>query len=1105
MKRLFLLVFCLAQALISHTQALPLVKNGQWSLIDTNGRLITETPYEYIETFDQSGTTFYQKNALYGILDLRGKELTPAVYTDIQNFGFGVYSVKQQDRWTLIQVLPELRTIRDSLLEVPTVISSNWIQLTDRKTQSSQLFCVQSNKLLPLDNNTHIIDQAYDYLYLNTRDSVFEVLDPAGNSMGKDPGMFLYQNDGVLEIRDTIRVLLYRDSNGPWPFQQNIISVEAFYDKLIVTSERDVVIYHAQTRQRIFGGNFQSISYLDTNYYLVKRFDNLSNLVSIKTQKPLFSYKYASIWRYGDLFEVKLPNGNLGLIDKNGNELIMGVYTYFNKDGDFIYTHLNKSNGLYSLKTKKTLVPCAFNRITLSNNLIKAFGDKVIMAVKINDKHQVLNELYSENPVVIRTQEYKVPDSRESFYIDPRLLSLGWFVDSTLVDVPGKPSKMTYTWGLKSPSDSVLITPRFKQLKYAFGPYTFNVNSMTSFGKSRNISYEMRPKQAIYLDKGKVIGKNNILDIDTLDFLNRSFMRGATSKGFIILSDSGTIKDVDFVEIGQAKILRFCEKGEAKVIDPFLTPNLKEVVPFNTKHFFKTQLRNFGEKVHLNSRYSIQYEKAEWNYLLPDGEKLHPEPLEFAFAFVGNHGICKKKGKWGVLSPDSVLVPFVYDNIDRIIKGKDTFFVCRKNQAGFHLLDTMLRPIAEAQAFVKSVKSLTLVSNGRMQRMINNHYQPVDSLRSQWKLFDNGYSAYKQKKQWIVLDQGGNYVGETTLKIDEFLTDEHFIFHEGVTLGIASILQDSVPDAVYKSVKRTGPFIQLEKGGAKKLLDLNLKQVFSWEGGNILVDSVSGNFVHSNGNMLTVYQPSGKKVKKLKLGIPDHFVNGGFIFGGKTTRIYKADGTFLYQFDPIVKIRSFEDHYLAIKTDSAGWLVFDSNWKQIRLSAEKVKYLNYHGRQVFSFQGKQDLYSIKNLESGKQLDGFSHVGGSITEGALLAQRNNRRYFYIDEQLSSESASTYAHARPFQNGLAVVNDPRGWTLINTHFRPVSFPGFGEIKALSPTIYAAPRKPLVTLISSKGEELIPLAYEQFKFISNQLVQCIFGGEISYYKIPGGKLGY
>lgn len=1105
MYRFVLFLFFLAQAFLSHTQVLPLVKNGKWSLIDTNGRLITETTYEYIESFDQSGTGFYQKNTLYGILDIRGKELTPAIYSDIQTFGFGVYSVKQTDQWKLIQVLPELRTIRDSLLEVPTVISSNWIQLTDRKMQVNQLFCVQSNKLIPLDYSTQVIDQAYDYIYLNTKDSLFEVLDPSGNSLGKHEGMFFYENDGTLEISDTGQVIVYRDSNGPWTFPQKVLSVNRFFDKVVVTSERDAVIYHAPTRQRIFGGNFQSISYFDTNYYYVTRFDELSNLVSIKTQKPLFAYKYTSIWLYGDLFEVKLPNGNLGLIDKNGNELIMGVYTYFNKDGDFIYTHLNRSNGLYSIRTKKTLVPCAFNRITVSNNLIRAFGDKVIMAVKINDKHQVIDELYSENPVVIRTKEFKTPASRESFYIDPRLLALGWFVDSTLVESPGKPSKMTYSWGLHDRSDSLLIAPRFKQLKYAYGPYTFHVNSTTSFGRNRNISYSISPKQAIYLEKGKLIGKPYILDIDTLDFLNRAFMRGATSSGFVLLSDSGTIREVDFVEISQSKILRYCEKGQAKVIDPFLIRNQKETVPFNTKHFFRSQIKNFGEKISLNNRYAIQYENAEWNYLLPDGQKLHPEPLDFAFAFVGNHGICKKKGKWGVLTADSVLIPFVYDNIERIIKGKDTFFVCRKNQTGFHLLDTMLRPIAGAQTFIKSAKNLALVSDGHMQRIINNRYQTVDSLRQQWKLFDNGYIAYKQKKQWIVLDQEGNYVGETPLKIDDFLNEEYFTFHEGARAGIASIRKDTATQAVYKSVKRIGSFIQLEKGGANKLLDLNMNEVFAWESGRVLVDSISGNFLYFNGKNLSMYQADGRKFKKLKMGMPNHFVNGCLIFGGKTTRICRANGTLLYQFDPIVKLKLLDDHYFTIKTDAAGWLLFDSNWQQISLSTEKIKYLNYHGKQVFSFQGKQAFYSIKNLESGKQIDGFSQVKGSITEGALLAQRNNRRYFYIDDQLGNESAATYSHAEPFRNGLAIVTDPRGSTLINRHFQPISFPGFGEITMHPPNLYIAPRKPLLTLISSRGEELIPLSYEQFKFVSNQLVQCIFGGEIGYYRTSGGKLGY
>ena len=100
MKLLILLGWLLVSCVVwNQNNPLPYVKNGAWSLVDTNGRLLKKTDYSYIHHFDEEGYTFFCKNGGYGIMNRFGEVVLEPVYADVQQKGYGHYQLHDGNGW----------------------------------------------------------------------------------------------------------------------------------------------------------------------------------------------------------------------------------------------------------------------------------------------------------------------------------------------------------------------------------------------------------------------------------------------------------------------------------------------------------------------------------------------------------------------------------------------------------------------------------------------------------------------------------------------------------------------------------------------------------------------------------------------------------------------------------------------------------------------------------------------------------------------------------------------------------------------------------------------------------------------------------------------
>lgn len=74
----------------------PVRKNGKWGFIDSNGREVIKCIYTRVEEFNNKTSVVCKSADECGIIDLKGAEKTPFIYSGIQSGG--------ADRWVLIRI-----------------------------------------------------------------------------------------------------------------------------------------------------------------------------------------------------------------------------------------------------------------------------------------------------------------------------------------------------------------------------------------------------------------------------------------------------------------------------------------------------------------------------------------------------------------------------------------------------------------------------------------------------------------------------------------------------------------------------------------------------------------------------------------------------------------------------------------------------------------------------------------------------------------------------------------------------------------------------------------------------------------------------------------
>ncbi|ASS47373.1 MAG: hypothetical protein A3D31_16145 [Candidatus Fluviicola riflensis] len=1068
---------------------LPYVKNGKWSLVDSNGRLIKETACSYIHQFDESGFTFFCENGGYGIMDSKGETVLKPVYADVQQKGFGHYQLYYNNGW--IPYEPKgFRLIGNDTVQTFETLSSTWalISITDKW----YLEHLQTGNHWQISDSVATYKLLHDHLWLDTDDTTLLI-------NGK--GELVFSGKLNLRSQNELHDVTYKrahylfDARGIWPMAD--IQQVIFEETALFVKTKKEGFYCAYDGSVILKGNYENITEFDQQYFQVRR-NGLVTLLDRKTHQQALPFIYENMYpRLEGGFIVEL-DGNNGWIDKDFKTIIPCKYQRFTVQDQLAHVYELNYTGLFSLKTKKEILPAVYHSITQSGNRFKAIRNELITIIELNDQHAIVKTAKIDNAITVQTIPKRQAPSRPPKFIDPRLFALGWFLDSNLVTPANEPAYYSVKWGLKNTADSVVIPANVSELKYLpMAPFTLQYNGTTDYKNRANGIDKLPSFKAVYLPTGKILNKHTFISYDSTDFRRRNFMRVSTTSGFSILRADASLTPLTYVEKGSNRNLLYCESKTVEITEK-KSDEMTEITDLSLIHYYLIPHPTFVKSQHKKNEGFI-YPEGKWNYLKPDGTPLFKDSFSFAKPFLGNQALVKIGKKWGVVNSDTLIIPAVYAAIERKIVDRDTFFIAQQAQGGSRLLDTSATVLGDYTIAFSRGNAL-VVEIGRQKQLFDANLKPLSEAYSSMKFLKSDLILAKIKKEYTLLDDQGTvlYVGPEPP--EDILLHSFLVFKTGGSYKVKDLSDKVIADRC-TSAEGKGNYLLIRQNGTTNIFDLRGNLLIDEVTGHILVDTLANGLAIVEKNKVTVYEGNQRRMK-LKGFAPTHFISAKFLCNTKDSCVvYSYAGKKESVLPHIDEVEVLEDGSIFLKTAGKINFLFDREWKPVLPEETKFRQLKNVGPAIYAYtaEGKTVLY---NAETNEADSTYRNIAGYFVQDRLLVTKG-ARLCYLNQHFKPVTTRTFSQAIPFSGNHAAIADQRGWTLIDHQCNTLTYPNYSEIKALNAQLFKTQKLPLYGLYNTQGKLLIPVEYEQIRFLPGGIILCVKEGAFYYFRQNGTPL--
>ncbi len=1059
------------------TLVLPGFKNGSWSILDTNGRILKSTAYSYIHFFDESNTATFIQKGKYGIIDEKGEELVPAIYISIERVTKGLYAGRCEMGWELFTVLPCVQKVLTGLDTVPLLLNANYFQI--EKDSIPFLYFLPNQTVIRSIQNDRVISSDSEMLVLKQDSTGVLCFDKMGKQLGGSNWKVL-SSFQPLALQDSSGQIRLYDQFGEWNVPFNVRVFKKGSLGYCIGDGAQSYLVDCSSRAILFQGNFSSISEYDNSYWYVEGNAGV-NLINKTTKQALFPTNASSFYLHEKGYTVFFTNETSSLFDKNGRQLLPGRYDHFWLIRDLAQVHILDKTGLVSLKTQKNILPIIYNSISLDGLRVKATTDEVISYLELSPKHQVINRMDAVNNVVIHA--YTIGNNREYFKYDERLLALGWYIDSTW---SVKNNQMTYLWGLKNTNDSTLLTPRSMNLHYMEGPFSL-VTHYSNKVKSSRKSYMLYDVWNWKTGK-RVI--SNLTYIDHTGFRNNTFTK-ITGENFCgILTDSGTVQKMTFLSDAALAPLRYCVDGEIKPNKTICdTSFVLPTISYNAEScsFFTDYM----------GRYQQTYvaSHGKWNFLSETGEPMFAQSFQFANDFVGQLAIVKQNNKWGVTTKDSLIIPSKFAKIERIIQQKDSFFLCQLPGKS-SIFRSDFQPI-EGLTSVRQLSSHFFIAIQNNQQVL---YDPTGKVLGEdigsIRLLDANHVIAKKKKYFTVLDVNGEAVFSGNQPIEHLIFERYGLIQKSSTKYVLSDGDQLLLDSVSFS------FI-----GASSSKMVILKDNYELYSSDLKVLKRSKNklypgehcYAEQKENEIKVVWDDRKVLKLKNVKWLGFYNDLPMVEWDKQLLLFASNGDTLLNIPKVQSFTVIQNGWLAVE-DQLGHIHFFNGEKKV-ITPLEVKRYQYLGEECFSFpiaKGKEILWNAQTNATREVSQAIGKFGSGICPVKL-----NGLDTYLDTELEMVVDEKFLTASTFSNETAIVRDGRGVTLMDRSFMPMSFPSFKNISYLGAGFYQASAQPEYVLYRSDGTIVIENPVQHIHFIGTNLIQTIHRGTISYFRKDGTVL--
>lgn len=1093
---LILWLLCHAQQLLGQSLPLPAVKQGKWFLIDGKREILLPSDYSSVGLFDKKGTATFSQRSLFGVLDIHGKELIAAKYHTIIPLGNGYYDCASANGTELIYATEteKQHVSCDSIAG----IQPSWIYFE----QDTNRFVVNTDqkRQMQLAPKQQIVFAMFDYLLIYSDTAHISLYGPKGEMISED-SVYPFVSTHYFDYHGS-KIHLLVDHNGAYEIPAKAENTWVTAEKIHYSLNGTAYLRDRESRRLLVYFQGENIDPYDDKHYLVTR-NKLVGVMDL-SGKIIVQPKYSSLWRSEGYYRV-YQNESAGLLDEHFREILPCNYKYFYQDREFIYTYsIIDERGLHSKLTGKQLLLPVYDRISIENNMIKAWRGSTLTILEITPRHEVKSRITLDNAITLKSKVYKVrrPD------VDERLFSVGWFYDSIVTpDSTGFSASVSHKWGLKNANDSILLRPKQKQPVFIPGaPVSLlptgskQVKGIGTWDAQPDVhDPRFQTFAMINFSTGKLVRNFTVLDLDSSDFSRNGYARLAHAKGFAILRSDGTVQPLKHIDHSNETFRRVCYSGK----EVLSLEKGAETIEIQSRLFNVQDRQQYGVQLGNKFYRHLKYEDARWNFLDKEGNALFRDSFTFAQRFYKQTAIVKSDAGWGVVRPDSVVVPLQYASVERVPQYSDTVFKVQAISGGRIYFDSLFHPLAESPGKFEKQKGNLALFSGKGTRIYGAAQKLIYEGNKSCYLHAFDRFSIKNKKVFEIYDGSGSLIGESAAKPDDFLSEDVFTSVSNGKTGLMSVNGDTLAPFVFASITKCGNVFLAEGKAQTHLYSSEGSLLLDAENSVLLVDSVSGNRALIAEGKIVFTDASGRKTGKLKSDLKfRHYFNGCLFSEQNGYTILRSDGTEMLADKTFSDILFLENGYCALFSTEKKWLLYDPEWKLASDALMDVKKIRSLGENVLSLQLRSG-FALYDMETKTVYQDFSKISGDWQNGLLLVSTDIKRsrWKYISRNdFGDPFQRSFLRAKPFANGLACVADASGWTIIGTDGLPKSLPSYGELEQTGYHMFRMNALPTYGLIDSHGNTILPAVYEKITMLPDNLIQVVKDGQIGYYDYRG-----
>lgn len=1110
MRNFFLMIGLFGYSFLVAQSSLPFREGGKWGLIDPSKKVILNPTYDFIFNFKNLNYALFMKRGKYGVIDKTGNVTVPARYQTLKILNERFFAFRSQYFFGILNASGE--TVAPEIFKTALSLSDELILM---ENDTSKLF-INTNSSKNYWTSGFQVEKLNDKLILFNQDSCIllnseleEIAFSSSRNYYKDPNSLYFSGENSFYFIPDNFIGKFRKEHQPFG---NFNADKAWY---IVEKNALFGLFDPLNDAYVLQPEYDWFERLNAQFTKVKKGDFFG--IIDQNGNWFLKPEFSDVFLFSNGFFVQNSSGKSGLINFNGNPVIPIRYDWISDQQTHYEVELAGRIGIYS-KSGVQIESPKYHEIRSVDGSFKCYAGpiknkkgKVIKYQKVVSFDltgtRVSGRVEFENVGIINISGImkKTLRTRDGLNLSQDSI-FRWKREEKRLILKAKEYKVKL-WGFRDTSFSrYMIRNKFDQID-VFLDRNYTLARLYNYNRRRTLSTPLGDLQ--YKGKYDLIDHDNIRKYpDYPGFLslksvyqNKGYLEFFTGEQFVYRSlDSLSEIRYTFVDdFNSDGTRRVALHGKYQPCNPFDTQvitNSKELfgrineyfndsVPFNKREML---IWDFGYK---NVPYKI--ENASWNLITDDHVKLLPENYQFIGNPIRHKYLTKYKGRWGLISRDSTLIPHQFFELDRMRSEEDSIFISAQKQFKEFVIDSLGNKIEipEGRKIMQiEGNAILFYENGKYGLMNKKLEVLIPAEFGRLKNLGYGWFRYRKRGKIGLLRADGGLIEP---KYDELepLSTEFIKFNFRRNSGLLNSRGDTVLAPIYQSIQvEDEMFIYEEMGKSyiKKKGDLKAKKVK----GQFL--SVFGAYlVFQYKQDLLLYDEEGKLMNKYKKASYQGHTNTMILIevDGKN-RFYDQSLQLLKEEEGDVELLA-NNYYK--KTIDREIFIHEVDQEQVVDRGNIMKVQNFDHLLVYRSDGR---YRLLNTLTKERFDFPPDLAKVVDyqKDYFVIQKTNRKLVYVDLKGQAIYPREFDRASPFENGYAVVEEDGEVKIFYQDGTMIEGLVYHLIRPLDGGFFKAQILKSYGLIDENKGILVKAEYDRILFSNHDLVQLVKDGDVFYY---------